>query len=150
MRFSAYVMFLLAVSLPLYFLGYNSVVGEFITPHPITTGNASLNFAPGNQTIQIGCDTGDPYCQQQQSQPSVLWIFLALLLGAFILATLLTGFAAMYVIPAIILIGVVNLVVLPYSFIQTSGMPLVISIPLLVIFNFITVIASVDLVRGGA
>jgi|GEM_PF-5764059 len=151
MRFSQYALFLLAVSLPLYFFGFHSVIQEFITPSTIIVNNTATDYAPGVNVIKVPCETGDTYCQKTPTTngASLLWMFLAVIVGA-AFTSLLIGFAAMYLIPALMLVVFINFVVLPYSFITTSGMPPMLSVALLVIFNLITALAVADFIRGGA
>ena len=151
MRFSQYALFLLAVSLPLYFFGFHSVAQELLSPTPVIVNNTQTNYAMGNQTVSVTCATGDTYCQQTPTSngASLLWLFLAVIVGA-AFTSLLVGFAAMYLIPALMLVVFINFVVLPYSFITTSGMPTMLSVALLAIFNVITALAVADFIRGGA
>lgn len=154
MRFSAYVLFLVSISLPLYMVGYTNVVNEFLSPKQITS--TGTEFTLGNQTLSISCSSGDPYCQNTPSSSniSIMWLLFAILLGAGVLAALLGGFSAMYIIPALIIIAIVNLVVMPYSFLFDPSIPESVFnflfIPLIAIFNIITVLAVIDFVRGGA
>lgn len=151
MRFSAYVLLLLAISISLYFLGYKSIVMDFLTPKTAFSGNGtSITYTPGTQAIPISCPTGNTYCSGQPNDANPMWFFFLILLGAGGFTALLLGFSAMFVIPAFILLAIANLVIMPYSFITQSGMPLFISVPLMVIFNIITVLAIVDFLRGGA
>jgi hypothetical protein len=153
MRFSAYVLFMLAISLPLYYLGYSNVMNEFTTPKAMNA-NGTSNISFVNQSIPITCPTGDPYCQQQQqnqTQPSLYLPFLTLLLGgAAVLVILLSGFSAMYVVPALILVAILNFVILPYGFVMDQSIPTIISYPLAFILNTVTILAVVDFIRGGA
>ena len=152
MRFSAYILFLLAVCIPLYLLGFHDAVQSLTAPRTMVINQSSSNYSIGSSTVNVACANGDIYCQQTQGNngPSLLWAFFAVLLGAFILVSFLTGFAAMYVIPAILLVAFINFVIIPYSFLTDVAMPWPLPVLLFGIFNTITVLAVADFIRGGA
>jgi hypothetical protein len=150
MRFSAYVLFLLAISIPMYMFGETNMVGYFTSNKTISLNNTNTTYSLGNSTLPMTCPSGDIYCQGTQDQPSLLWGFIAVLLAAAILTIFLQGFAAVYIIPALFLVTFINVVVLPYSFIFDPAMPDLIKMPLVALLNIITVLAVVDFIRGGA
>ena len=151
MRFSAYILFLLAVTLPLYIFGYGNAIstieGFRTITIPFQNSTVTNTYSMGNSTIQIACQTGDIYCSSPQNNTTIMWSILALILG-FIGVNLLLGFAAMYVVPALIIIAIISFVVMPYSFL--SGMPWPLDVMLFAIFNTITILSVVDFIRGGA
>jgi hypothetical protein len=67
-----------------------------------------------------------------------------------LVASLLGGFSAMFIIPLLIVSAVAVYLVLPFSFIFSMAMPDEIRIPLFVFMNIITVIAFIDFVRGSS
>lgn len=152
MRFSAYILFLLAVCIPLFLFGYDSMATRLLGHNNITVGNTNTtiinDYTMGNRTaIQVTCATGDIYCNSTSSSGAILWAILALILG-FIGVNLLLGFAAMYVIPALIMLAIINLVIIPYDFLLVLPHP--IDYILFAVFNIITITAVVDFIRGGA
>jgi hypothetical protein len=64
------------------------------------------------------------------------------------IAILLSGFGAIYIIPVIILIAVVNLFLPSLAYI-TTGMPTLLAIPLTLFLNLLLFLAIVNFIRGG-
>lgn len=144
MRLGAYVFLLFSISVILHFLGYQDVLSYIFDMHQ-------------NGIMEISCT------QEQQAEGCVGIINLILevilsptgvlttigLAGLFV-AALITGFSAMYLIPLLILLAILNLLVFPFSFIFDGTMPVLISTPLILFFNFLTILTITNFVRGGA
>jgi len=65
--------------------------------------------------------------------------------------SLILGFSAIYIIPLLILIGMLNYFVFPIGIIFASAeMPEILSVSILFFYNFITVMAIITFVRGNS
>lgn len=136
MRFVAYVMLLFCVSLMLYFMGYRPIIDLF--------------NAKGSGILAISCPvdpsnpTAIPICTNQDYVMGAVFLFI---LGATGLVALMSGFAALYVIPMLLLMAVLNFFIFPLNFI--FGAPELLRIPVLAFYNIITVLAAMNFIRGG-
>jgi hypothetical protein len=131
MRFTAYIIFVFSVSLVLYFLGYGPIVNVF--------------NSRGGSILNIDCPEGTPFCTDNNVILGAIFSVVLLAVGALIL--LITGFSAMYIIPAVILIAVLNFLIFPFDFIFSA--PTYISVPIVAFFNIISVLAVLNFIRGG-
>lgn len=110
----------------------------------------SVMSEKGSSILNIAC-TGESTpleVLQCQDQHVVVGATMFWLLLAGVLATLLTGFSAMYVIPIIILIAVLEFFMFPLSFL--FSLPDLLLHPILAFFNIITALSVINFVRGGA
>lgn len=131
MRLTGYILLLFSISLVLYYLGYGPIINIFTER--------------GAQPLSITCETGETFCTDSTV---VLGAIIAVTLGASVLVTLVAGFSAIYIVPLLLLIALLNFVMFPFDFIMSA--PEAISIPILTLFNILTVLAVLNFVRGGA
>jgi len=144
MRFTAYIILLFMISLSFYFLGFGPMV--------------TLFDEKGNLGLRIVCDAPTPDSETAIQDallcddPNVVlgsafaWILLA---GAF--AALMTGFAAIYFIPILLLLAFLNFFIFPLDFIFSGSgvMPDLLKVPLIAFFNVLMVLAIANFIRGG-
>jgi membrane-bound ClpP family serine protease len=139
------------MTLILYFIGSPTVLTQLQSSSswgaPVDTTCKPILDPATNQTVS------DPFCRstQNSNNNSVLGLMLLIIGAAGILAGLLLGFSAIYVMAIVILIGIMNFFVFPYGiFINTAILPPELGLPLLFFFNVLTVLGISDFVRGGA
>lgn len=65
-----------------------------------------------------------------------------------VVASLLAGFGATFLIPLLILTAIMTYVVFPISFIFDPSLPILLKAPVLVLFNILTIFSIVDFMRG--
>lgn len=142
MKFSTYIWFLFAVCLVLYYLQYYPMV---------------VYFADNGQSIvNIECAEGDQFCQNEARAEfyrtsTVFGAMLLVIAGAGIaLVALITGYSAIYIIPLLILMAILNFVVFPLGFVLDPTIPEFLKYPIAVFFNLMTVLATVSFIRGDA
>jgi len=157
MRFGAYVVLLFSISLVLYFMGYTSVVSQYGSLSGLNTSTNSTSNLVG-----ITCDSGKlptgggnqtaiDYVQAQKDCPSNQFVFGALffvLIGAAAIIVFVSGFSAIYIVPLLILMAIMQFFVMPMSFILDASIPVEIRVALIVFFNMLTVLASIHFIRG--
>lgn len=131
MRFGAYIILLLSISFPLYYFGFSNV------------GFTELGLTP----LPIGCADGDIYCNDPANRDgsNVLGIMIAVVAGASILVGLISGYSAIYIVPILILIAILNFFVFPLNFLYNYPE---LTVPALAVFNVLTVLASTDFIKG--
>ena len=142
MRFSSYIIFLTCVGIVLYFMGYTPLVSIF---NEKGTGLVTLTCQLPDTAISIqSLDQLQPNCD---SQTVVMGAIFMLITVVAIIVGLITGFSALYIIAAVILMAVVDFFVFPMSFLLSA--PDLIRYPSLVLYNALTVLAAVSFIRGG-
>lgn len=140
MKFFNYIILIFCITAFLYWMNYTSAVIVFMER--------------GSSTVSIECADGDQFCSNTENaeiykRTSVLGAILIMISAAGIaLVALISGYSALYIIPAIILIAILNFVVFPMSFVLDPAIPEIIAYPLAVLFNILTVVAAVAFVRG--
>jgi hypothetical protein len=122
-RFSTVILFMACLSVVMYFLDPTSTVAGYVT----SKGTAELD---ANTIVSIAIMGG-----------------ITLAISLFILV--ISGFAAVYIIAAEILIAVLAYFIFPFGFLINPNLSPFLSYPLMFIFNVILVLAVVDFVRGG-
>jgi len=86
---------------------------------------------------------------QATSNPAMS-VLIGMTLVAGTVGALFGGFGSMYIIPMIILAAILNWFVFPLGFIVGTGvLPDFLSVPLVVVFNVLMILAVVTFVRGG-
>lgn len=137
MRLSAYLILLFSVGLILYFMGYAPIINIF--------------NAKGASPLSISCPNTDKYCQQNNATNTgvVLGASILAILGATALGSLIIGYSAIFIIPIVLLIGLLNFFVFPLNFMMDPSFPDIIKYPVLAFFNILTVLAVLNFVRGG-
>ena len=148
MRLTAFVIMMFSISLVMYFMGFQSPIlylwnnqgGTYMQPQCVATNNSAClqsgaanivgnALVPGGDTILAGL-TG------------------LALVG--VVASLLGGFSAVYILPLLIVSAVLGYLILPVSMLFSLAMPDVVRIPLIVLYNILVVITVVGFVRGQA
>lgn len=144
MRLSTYLALLFSISLVFYLMGFPTV--------------ASMVEAKGGDPLSImGVGDSDDVINDistnsGSSQNTILGvIFGGTVFIAVGILSLILGFSAIYIIPLLILIGMLNYFVFPIGIIFASAeMPEVLSVSILFFYNFITVMAIITFVRGNS
>jgi len=144
MRLSTYLALLFSISLVFYLMGFPTV--------------ASMVEAKGGDPLTImGVGDSDDVINDistnsGSSQNTILGvIFGGTVFIAVGILSLILGFSAIYIIPLLILIGMLNYFVFPIGIIFASAeMPEILSVSILFFYNFITVMAIITFVRGNS
>lgn len=136
-----------ALTIVLTILGAPTVISQL-------NGSAS----GGGKVVPITCKANDQTCLQlnptsfvSASNNWLLGAMLVVLAAAGILANLLLGFSAIYVLPIVIIIALMNFFVLPYGiFINPAIIDPSLGIIIIFLLNVFQALAVADFVRGGA
>ena len=134
MRLSNYIMLMFAITAMFYFLGYPTLL---------------LNFLLPNQGGFMDLGTLLRSLFDSITTPSGL-AALGISVAAAAVLTFLSGFGAIYIIPIFILIAIANFFVFPVSFILSSSIAIEAKVVLQVFFNIIQLLAAIDFIRGGS
>lgn len=154
--FTAYVILLFCISLALYFVGYTSPLLQYyncqgqnsLSGTDIVQGSGhAIQNCPGVANGTQSAGIANAFINDTTGL--ILIGFVALIASGIISNLLGQGYSAIYIIPLLILMAVLNLVVFPMSFITQSAMPDILKIILIVFFNLLTVLAIISFVRGG-
>ncbi len=147
MRYSSYVLFMLAITIVFYFLGYSSV-NNILMQRGITF--FSITCPPYSDTSSE-TSASNPYPLICPNTNGLIIIASFILAISFIgVLTFLSGFSAVYVVAMVLLAVSVNFFVFPISSGIFDPNSSIISTILVVIFNTLLVLAVLDFVRGGA
>jgi hypothetical protein len=142
MRLSMYLSLIFSISLVFYLAGYTPVGWQVLA----LTDTGIYNIAPDgglNTTIQ-------PSTEDVNNNPnSVLLILFGTIMASVLLLSFVLGFSAIYIIPAIILFGILNFFVFPMGAILDLAMPDMLRVSIIFFYNFITVMAVITFIRGG-
>lgn len=135
MRFAAYVVLLFSISVMLWMFGYPSTIMYLYEQSAEeATDPASLIYSMASNLLN--------------SEAGIVLLGLTGL--AVVLATFLSGgFIAMFIVPMIIMMAVLNFLVFPLSFLFDAALPLEIRVIGIVFFNMLTVLATLSFVRGS-
>lgn len=132
MRLTAYILLLFSISLVFYLLGYTSLLNYYTEQQ-----GGTLDFMETLKTLTKAMLSDEG---------------ISILLGVAItglVATLIGGFGAMYVFPIVMLLVFANYLLFPLSFLLDQTLPDIIKIPLVVLFNLLTLLTIITFVRGG-
>jgi len=142
MRFTAYVMLMICLSLVLFFMGGSPLVH-------IYNSEAGAN----GEFVQINnpCDIDDTECNQQYEGALLQSFGSVIAAGALgVVLSLILGYSAMYVIPLVMILVILNFFVFPVSeLFGTLSEFSYLYIPIVVIYNVLTVLAIAHFVRGS-
>jgi hypothetical protein len=135
MRFAAYVVLLFSISVMLWMFGYPSTIMYlYERSAEEATEPASLIYLMASKLLN--------------SEAGIVLLGLTGL--AIILATFLSGgFIAMFIVPMMIMMTVLNFLVFPLSFLFDAALPLEVRVIGIVFFNMLTVLATLSFVRGS-
>jgi hypothetical protein len=163
-RFGAWVLFCLCVAISLWFFGMPTPL-TYVLGLDHTAGQA---YAPTGEKVYGGAPFDLTNFLQRigalLSNTSGIGGLLGLIGGGLVVSAL-TGFSSMYFVPVVILLFITNFVSMPITSdvlgtncadandastcTQSAGIPVFIYYPLLVIFNFMTIMAAISFIRGG-
>lgn len=136
MRLGAYVFLLFSLSVMCYLFGYPSILlfmynnnGEANQDLPSLISNMAAAFLNPSNGLALLAVAG--------LAVSVLAAFLG------------GGYIAIYLVPMIILVFILNFVIFPLSFIFDSALPTTIKVILVSFFNLLTILAGTSFVRGS-
>jgi len=135
MRFAAYVILMICIASVFYLMG-------------LDTPLVSLYDAQDGQFIKLNCPPGDEdACDDTFLKMLAVTISLGVL-GFVVL--LISGQAAMFVIPIMLVFVILNFFVFPFSTIfEAAAMPGEVAALLVVFLNGLTVLALMSFIRGG-
>lgn len=138
MRLTAYVILLFSFSLVGYWLGYQPIGISALQDLYNRQGTGPLDYV--DVLRSIGTAMLDP-----NGPIGVLGI--AALTG--IAVALISGYAGLYVLPLLMLVVVLNIFIIPTSYIVSPLIPDLIKIPILVFLNLVIGLMLVQFIRGG-
>lgn len=135
MRFAAYIVLLFSISVMFWMFGYPSAIMYLYTQSAEeATDPAALIFLMASNLLN--------------SEAGI--VLLGLTGVAVILAAFLSGgFIAMFIVPMIIMMAVLNFLVFPLSFLFDASLPMEIRVIGVLFFNMLTVLATLSFVRGS-
>jgi hypothetical protein len=144
MRLSTYLALLFSISLVFYLMGFPTVASIVAE-----SGSSPLSIMGVGDSDEV---INDISTNSGSSQNTILGvIFGGTVFIAVGILSLILGFSAIYIIPLLILIGMLNYFVFPIGIIFASAeMPEVLSVSILFFYNFITVMAIITFVRGNS
>jgi hypothetical protein len=148
MNFTNFVYLSISIALVFYFMGagpmvqlYNQQGGGFLK-----LSCPADNLAYGSISNATGTYTNPPSACTNTFFAQLSTVLLIGIGG--IVAGILLGFSAMFIIPVMLLWAFITLFVFPFSFLLDPSMPPMIIIPLTVILNAITGLALLNFIRG--
>ena len=144
MRLGAYLILMFSLSIGLYMFGEVPVVMAL---------TSSYNLQ-GGSTLMVGVSSGANVGQLQNNAviDKIVSVLIPTVGVTGILAAtavLFMGFGAIYIIPVLIVVALLNLFIFPFSFLVTGTMPDFIAMPLAIFLNLLLVLSIVSFVRGG-
>lgn len=143
MRLGAYIFLIFSISLVLYFMGYTSVLLELFG----NQGSKPIVLLCSEAEVGEGCSGLINNMINAILNPTGMLA----VVGLIVAVALITGFSAMYLIPLLLLIAILDFVVFPFSFIlDPATLPPEFGIPIIVLFNLLTVMAITNFIRGGS
>ena len=164
MRFGSYVLFTLCIGISLWFFGMPTSLSYNLGIAP----NGGQAFSPTGEPVYGGVPLSATNFIQKIGQIFSNTSSIVSLLGIGVAAigiSALTGFSSMYFIPVVLLVFIFNFIAMPMSSevlgtvctsptdpgscTQTQGVPTFIYYPLLIIFNFLTIMSIISFIRGG-
>jgi len=142
MRLTAYLVLMLCISITFYWLGYSSAYSALKLTYDQQTA------LTGGSAMDIGAII--TFIATQATSNPAMSVLIGMTLVAGTVGALFGGFGSMYIIPMIILAAILNWFVFPLGFIVGTGvLPDFLSVPLVVVFNVLMILAVVTFVRGG-
>lgn len=132
MRFGAYVMLMFSIALVMYLLGFQSILLYIWTNQ--------------NENALEHKDVLTEIAHSITSEEGLQLLLGIAVIG--VVATLLGGFGATFLVPLLILLVVLNYVVFPISFLIDPNVPAIIRIPAIIFINILTILSILDFIRG--
>lgn len=136
MRFSHYILLLVAISIVFYYMGARPII--------------DLVEKQGGNPLKISCPDTDKFCTSTSGDGIIMAAILgAFSLGVAALAAFVLGYSAIYIIPIFILLAGLTFFVFPLDFVLNAGIPDAVRYPMTLLFNVITVFAVISFIRGS-
>lgn len=132
MRFYAYVILMFAIALVFYLMGYQPVLFYVFQ-------NQGSGFMNAQDVLMS-------FARMFTSEQGLTYLLALAVVG--VVATLTGSFAALYIIPLLMLVAILNFLIFPFSFVFDPALPEIIKVPVVVFFNLITILALSTFIRG--
>lgn len=145
MRLSTYLALLIGINLIFYLAGYTPIGNQLVD---------NVIASDGSIDILSITASGDNYAEDtlepttDEAKGSVLGILMMGIGVSFVILSLVIGFSALYIIPMVLLFGVVYLFVFPMSWILDPSMPEALIVIIAFVYNYLTLMAVLTFVRG--
>lgn len=147
MRLSTYLAILIGINLVFYLVGYAPIGTQVL--NMVFNDNGSINVLKMTSTgDNYAVDTLQPTSESAKS--SVIGIFMLGIGASFVVLSFMLGFSALYIIPLLLLFGIVYLFVFPMSFILDPNMPEELIVIITFLYNYLTFMAALTFIRGGS
>lgn len=149
MRLEAYVFLIFSINLALYAAGFQPLIIALFTQQG---GSFDVNGNPVGGVLDASTILSvitNPILNAGDTTGPLAVIGLGLIAAG--LTALILGFSALFIIPIVILIGLLNLLIFPFSFMTAPNDPIssAFYIPFVVAMNILCVLALTSFVRGG-
>lgn len=144
MRFYAFIMLLLSCSMFLYLFGYGPIYKFW---GQTTSGATGGDYANRATPYTVECSSIQNLFSCTDPTMIVGAMVVGLLLSSGAILLLGGGFAALYIVPLILLAVLLNFVFFPFDFVTLLPSPL--NVIVMVIFNVLEVFAILSFTRGG-
>ena len=149
-------MLLFCLGFVFYAIGYSNIVNLF-EQNAGETGSRNIHVTNSTDPVSVNSliydFTGENLPGDIQNTDFVIGaIIVALTLGGGA-AILLNNFSTIYVTPLLILVAILglNVFIFPIDFIFAGDvMPVILKLPIVALFNMLTILAVIDFIRGGA
>ena len=158
MRLSSFILFNVALTIVFFCVGYQNLLSASIFQTFAGTMGMTVpaNGTLANVTMQQpkSLEINDLVQDFAKSLVSSINIETALGiigigLGAFFVANYLSGFSANFIVPAIIIMLIMNFLFFPISLITDASLPIFLKFFVFILYNTFTIIATIDFIRGG-
>jgi len=163
MRLSTFILFNLAMTLVFFCVGYYNLLtsvafgmysGSMGMNIDTSTGNLTNASMSHGQAIEISNSTAGHLGLVQTIAQSILIdtntaIAFGLAIALLVAISYLSGFSANFLVPALIIIVVMNFLFFPISILMDASLPLFFKFFIFAVYNTFTIISAVDFIRGG-
>jgi len=163
MRLSTFILFNLAMTICFFCVGHHNMITSILFQS--YAGTMGMNIpTDGNMTnismsqpkvVEISNNNSANYGLVQQVANAILidtntsLAFFGIAVAAFIVLSYLSGFSANFLVPALIIILVMNFFFFPISTIFDPSLPIYLKFFIFAVYNTFTIIAAIDFIRGG-
>jgi hypothetical protein len=156
MRLSTFILFNVAMTIIFFCVGYHNLITSTLFDSYLGTMNMSTSTMNSSQpkVIEISNDDPNNYGLVQNiansilGDPNVTAAF-GLAVIAFAVISYLSGFSANFLIPALIIILLMNFFFFPFGVVFDPSLPVILKFFLFAVYNTFTIISAVDFIRGG-
>ena len=159
MRLSSFILFNVALTIVFFCIGYQNLLSATIFQTFAGTMGMTIpaNGSMSNVTMQQPKtlepeDLVKDFAESILSSVNIetaLGLGILGIAGAFFISNYLGGFSANFLVPAIIIILVLNFLFFPISLITDASLPIFLKFFIFIIYNTLTLIATIDFIRGG-